>query len=274
MYDTHIHTNNSHDSKQTIDEVCQSAIEKGVKAISLTDHIDVFAYTEERNSQVICGTSKDAEYAKKTYGNDLMIFTGVEMGLYHYDIAMSKKLCNLIEPDIILGSVHSFMLDDEKVHFSKDVITAEAVPTDKLIKQVDKYFDEMLLTAETADIDVLCHLTYPMRYINGSYNRGLELDIYTDKIKKILQTIIKRNIALEINTARLGSDFDYPAPTFDIVKKHFDLGGRLVTIGSDAHTPSKITNGFDFVKSKLKDIGYNEYFYYDKRCPKSVKLGL
>ncbi len=264
MFDTHIHTCNSHDSEQTADQICQSAIEMGVSAVTLTDHIDVFAYSEERNTNVICGSAKDAEYAKIKYNGRLKILKGVEIGEAPYDMDTAKKICGLVDLDIILGSVHSFMIGDEKSHFSRDILDT-TIPMEKIEKQVDKYFDEMLLTAEIADIDVLCHLTYPLRYINGKYNRGLTLDAYKDKITRILKTLIKRQISLEINTAKVGTDFNYTAPTFDIIKKYYDLGGRLITLGSDAHTPQKIANGFDIVKKELKDIGFKEYFYYEKR---------
>ncbi|MBQ6999247.1 MAG: histidinol-phosphatase HisJ family protein [Clostridia bacterium] len=272
MFDTHIHTHNSHDSEQEIDALCRSAIEKGVNAVSLTDHIDVFAYSEEHNTKVITGSAKDADYAKSTYSEELKIFKGVEVGVYHYDSEMSKKICSLCELDIILGSVHSFMLNGEKVHFSRDNISEEVLSKEKLINQADAYFNEMLATAETADIDVLCHLTYPLRYINAKYNRNLDINIYSAKITQILKTLIERQIALEINTARVGTDFNYTAPTFDIVNEYYNLGGRLITIGSDAHTPEKIANGFDYVKTALKEIGFDKYYYFEKRRPKSVKL--
>lgn len=271
MFDTHIHTNNSHDSEQSIDALCRSAIEKGVKAVSLTDHADPYAYTEEHNTKVILGMLKDAEYAKKAYGNKLKILCGVEMGEYPYNIEMSKMLCNLAELDIILGSVHSFAMDNGKSHFSRDILD-ETVPMEKIAFQTDRYFDRILLTAKIADIDVLCHLTYPLRYINGKYKRGLDIGMYADKITKILKTIIERNIALEINTARLGTDFNYTAPTFDIVNEYYSLGGRLVTIGSDAHKPERIANGFAQVKKELKEIGFDEYHYFEKRKPQAVKL--
>lgn len=272
MFDTHVHTNNSHDCKQTIDELCQSTINKGVRVISLTDHIDVFAYTEEHNSSVICGSAADAEYAVKTYGDKLKIFKGTEVGMYHYDAAMSNKICNLVDLDIVLGSVHSFMMDGKKIHFSRDIISEDVAPIANLIAQMDQYFDEMLITAETADIDVLCHLTYPMRYINGRYNRNLELNIYADKITHILKTLIERQIALEVNTARVGTDFDYTAPTFDIIKEYYNLGGKMITLASDAHTPQRVAYGFDYVKKELKSIGFDKYFYFEKRKPQSVKL--
>ena len=272
MFDTHIHTHSSHDCEQEIDELCISAIEKGVTAVSFTDHIDVFAYTEEHNTNVICKSSEDADYANKTYGNKLKIFKGVEAGLYHYNADLSKKICDLCDLDIILGSVHSFLLNGKKIHFSRDDISQNAVSTEELIIQADAYFSEMLKTCETADIDVLCHLTYPLRYINAKYNRNLDINLYKVKITQILKTLIERQIALEINTARIGTDYNYTAPTFDIISEYKQLGGKLITIGSDAHKSDRIANGFKYVKKQLKGLGYGEYYYFEKRKPKFVKL--
>ncbi len=271
MFDTHTHTNTSHDSTQSIDELCLTAIEKGVKAISVTNHIDVYAYSEERNTEVIYKTDSEVLHAKSTYQGKLKVLVGTEIGEAHFNPELSRKLCKLVPLDVILGSVHSFPIGNEKSHFSRAILD-ESFPIEKIIEQLKLYYIELLSTAQAADIDVLCHLTYPMRYINGVYNRGVDIGICSDTIESILHTIIKRNIALEINTSNVGTDYNYTFPTFDIVEQYRNMGGKLITIGSDAHTPSRVANGFEYVKSKLKELGYNEYFYYEQRKPISVSI--
>ena len=186
MFDTHTHNNRSADSKQTIDELCQSAIAKGVQAISLTNHTDAFGVTEERNADIILGSTADAEYAQKIYGSRLKIFKGIEIGMYHYDCAKAQRLCRLVDLDIVLGSVHSFPFDGKTVCFSKDDLSESAVPLPDLIQYVNRYYEETLHTVENADIDALCHLTYPFRYTNGKYHRDLPLTQYAVPFTQIL----------------------------------------------------------------------------------------
>ena len=67
MYDSHIHTNASHDSQQTYDMICQSAIEKGLKGVTFTDHVDLLVYTDEKNTNTLKETVEYAQKAKKLY---------------------------------------------------------------------------------------------------------------------------------------------------------------------------------------------------------------
>jgi len=272
MFDTHTHTNHSLDSSQTIDALCQSAIAKGVQAVSLTDHVDVFLFSEEQNASTICESAADADYAQRTYGDRLRIFKGTEIGMFHHDIAHAQKLCHMVDPDIVLGSVHSFPFGEKMIRFSRDDLSEAMIPISDLSNYVDSYYDEMLKTAALADIDVLCHLTYPFRYTNGRYHRNLSPNLYTEKFTRILKILIERQIALEVNTARVGSDFDYTSPTFDIISEYYELGGRLITLGSDAHSSSNIANGFASVQNTLKSIGFREYFYFENRIAKAVAL--
>lgn len=272
MFDTHIHTCNSGDSKQTIDEICLTAIKKGLKCITITDHVDIEFTPEERNITCFLGSAKDASEAKKVYGDRIKVFFGTELAMPHASPDKAKKLCSLADMDIILGSVHLVRYKGRKIHLSDDDLSESAVSKEDIIGILDQYYDDIVAAAETADIDVLCHITYPFRYTNGKYNRGIDANLYSEKITRALKAIIKRNIALEVNTAKLGTAYNYTSPTFDIVEEYFNLGGRMITIGSDAHSPEFLANGFDYVKNELKKIGFTEYYYFEKRKPIAVKL--
>lgn len=270
MFDTHSHTLNSHDSKQSIEELCISAIEKGLKAITVTNHVDTFAYTEEHNSNVIYADIEDVKRAKAAFGDKLKILLGAEIGGYTRDIEQTKRLCSLADFDVILGSVHGFDLNREHIRFSRDVM--DETPMDKIIARAEEYYNKLIATAEQCDIDILCHITYPMRYINGRYGRNLDVMMFEDKFNRIFEIIIERGIALEINTSNLGTAYDYTSPNLELVEKYKNMGGKLISLGSDAHTPQKVGNGFKLVKNNLKDMGFEKYYYFEKRNPIEVML--
>lgn len=272
MYDTHIHTNCSHDSNQTIDEICLSAISKGLKAVSLTDHVDLLVYSDEKNRNTLLGTAECTRYAKKTYGDKLEIFAGIEIAMPILDMEKSKHYIDMVNADIVLGSVHSFMAGENLVRFPRDDLSEAAISVEDLYKHVGIYYENILALASKADIDVLCHLTYPIRYTNQKYGRNIEISVFSDILTEILKTIITRNIALEANTAKIEDNIDDLSPTCDILKQYYDMGGRMVTLGSDAHVCERIGNSFQAVKAKLADIGFDSYVYFKNRKPMFVSL--
>ena len=272
MYDTHIHTKASQDSEQTFDMICKSAIEKGLNAVSFTDHVDLLVYSDEKNRKTILDTAEYAKKAKQIYGDKLDVFTGIEFAMSTLDKKKEAEFINMTDTDIVLGSVHSFVADEKIIRFSRDDLSENIVSKEKLYKYIETYYNDILKMAAEADIDVLCHLTYPIRYTNKKYNRDIDIYKFSEILTKILKTIIDRGIALEINTGKFENDMVDLAPTPDIIQKYYELGGRLVTIGSDAHIPERIGNGFEAVKTLLKSIGFGSYVYFKNRSPIFVKL--
>ena len=154
------------------------------------------------------------------------------------------------------GDVHSFAAID----FSD-------MPRDIIEGLLDSYFDQMTEMAQKGDYDILCHITYPFRYINGRYGRNIDVMKYQSRIYDIFEILISRQKSLEINTASIGGrykDFDCPCPDEYFIQKYYDIGGRLVTLGSDTHTHT-VANGFDKVVPMLKKIGFDKITYFEKR---------
>lgn len=271
MFDTHTHTDSSPDSEQTIEQLCLSAIDKGLKAVTITNHTDVQQYSEKSNTNVIIKDIADTERAKKLFGDKIKILLGCELGSFAYDLAQSARLCALADFDVILSSIHGFDMPDGKhVHFSRDNLSA--VPMKTLIEYVDEYYNKLTEAAEKGDADVLCHATYPMRYVNGRYGRGVDIGLFESKIKNIFSILMRRGIALEINTANLGTPFNCTSPSIELVNVYKSMGGELITLASDAHSPEKVGNFFPFVAEELKKLGFKKYYYYEKRKPKAVLL--
>ena len=83
----------------------------------------------------------------------------------------------------------------------------------------------------------------------------------------ILSEIIRRGIALEVNTSCLDSGYDALMPDVDILKRYKQLGGYLITVGSDAHTAQRVAYGFEKTRAILRELGFRNIFYYRKRIP-------
>lgn len=253
--DCHTHTHFSHDSESDPVMTLKSA---GGRAIALTDHCDIEFCGE---MDVKTPIMQSAASAHKLDG----AYAGVEMGeaVWHRDTA--DDIISSERFDIVLGSVHAARYGKYTMPYS--AIDFSRFSQQEITGYLDSYFDDMLEMIRTTDFDVLSHLTCPLRYICGKYSIPVDLDGFSDKTDKILREIIKRGIALEVNTSCLGTAYDSLLPDIKIVKRYKELGGYLVTLGSDAHTPGRAAFGFTDTLGKLLRLGFKNVYHYENRIP-------
>ena len=114
-----------------------------------------------------------------------------------------------------------------------------------------------------SDFDTLGHMDYIVRYAPDpkEYDPHDFFEI-TDEIFKF---IIDKNIALEVNTSALKTSYGVINPSPVLLKRYKELGGSLLTVGSDAHSPEYQSFGFDEVAELLCDLGFREYATFEKR---------
>lgn len=271
MYDSHIHSNNSHDSKQSVDTVCRTAIEKGLKSVSICDHADMcFAVglgTYEQMKKCI----REVAEAREKYKEQLKVLQGIEMAEYYDEEALSKKILALCDYDVILSSVHTVITEDFPDSYSR-INFAEPLPEAKIDSLMKKYFEKMRNMTETTSFDVLTHINCPIRYINGKYGRGYDILKFKKEISEILEMIIAKDIALELNTSGVNGTIDGLMPSLEIFDIYKKMNGKLITLGSDAHVSENIGKGFDVTKEFLLSQGFKCYHYYEKRKP--IEVGL
>jgi len=166
----------------------------------------------------------------------------------------------------VIGSVHSVgPVSTARNDYS-------AMSQKELIGCLDRYFDAVLAMLEYGNPDILAHLTYPLRYINGKFGRGLDWRKLERKIQTILGQIIEKNIALEVNTSCLGTDYDELLPNTEILRLYLQMGGKLLTLGSDAHKPERLGKGFIQTIPLLKTLGVTELQYVKNRQFHSYKI--
>lgn len=152
-------------------------------------------------------------------------------------------------------------------------IRKKCVPLNKIVEYLNRFFNDLLTMIDFLDFDILAYLTCPLRYITGKYGIKVDLSCFESKIQQILEKIIEKRIALEMNTSsvdRLGEFM----PPMDIIKKYYDLGGRLITLGSDAHTTECASIYFREALICLREIGFENIYYYQNRIPHPLALSM
>lgn len=95
---------------------------------------------------------------------------------------------------------------------------------------------------------------------------------YYDYIDTALRMLIEKGKGIEINTAGLKYGLKYPNPCPDILKRYRELGGEIITTGSDAHQTEYVAHRFDVIEDMLKGAGFGYYTVFERRKPVFIKL--
>ena len=118
--------------------------------------------------------------------------------------------------------------------------------------------------SEEGDFDCLAHIDYFKKHC-AKQNLPDLYEEYQPTIKKVLKNVIRRGKGIEINTACMGSILEDTMPGMEILRMYKELGGRIITAGSDSHRPERIGYGFDRVYQMLKEAGFDSISIYKNR---------
>lgn len=257
IVDLHTHTSFSHDSDADIDAMCRSAIEKGASVLAFTDHFDVWETHTKKGSTYNGPAAREAILsAKKRYSADLRVLYGIELGEAVEFAEEANALLAENPFEFVIGSLHALPYDQDL--FYTWGIRNRSI--EEMQAEFSVYLDALAEIAELPAIHTLAHLTYPLRYAANN-NKLFDIAPYQAQIDRILLILIRRRIALEINTSGLRQKIGVTLPTVDILKRYYSLGGRLITIGSDAHRPEDVGAGIRETAKTLQAIGFEHVMY-------------
>lgn len=264
LTDCHLHSFISFDSDCPIENIIQSAIKLELNSICFTEHYDL-DFPEEYNMNFSFDIDKyfhTINALKNKYFKDIELLAGIELGLMPH---LNNSINNLIGDykfDYIIGSTH--VIDNKDPYYpeywaNKDV--KEAFIT---------YFKTSLNNINNIhNFDAFGHLDYISRYDETKSYNALDYKEYIDEILKLL---IEKDKALEINSAGLKKNLHTTNPDLYVIKRYKELGGHLITIGSDSHDSQYIAYGFDKVRDILINAGFKHYNIYKNRKAYEISL--
>lgn len=267
-FDTHTHTRHSCDCQKEPEDAIIAAINNGLSGISITDHSDLRLFYKFDIPTELPQSGKDTDILREKYKGQIEIFSGIEIS----DAASPKYRDRLPtalafhDYDIVLASVHIIDLDGKDCELSSQDFSG--FDSETLHRILHIYFEYMLTTVYENQFSTLCHVTYPLRYINGAYGRGITLDRHMNRIEEIFKVIIDKNTALEINTARCTKENPFAfCPEKELLELYLSLGGRMFTLGSDSHIAGSEGRCFKEAANFLKDHGINGCYYFKNKKP-------
>ena len=269
LADFHLHSEHSTDSEAPIADMIKSAVDKGLKTICFTEHMDKgFPGCEKYPAPAfevnVDSYLYDLVTKKKEFEKDIEVYFGLEMGLQESVFKENAIVARSHEFDFIIGSIHLVEGKDVYEPDFFDEITGKAAVT--------RYFKTILSNIKRfQNFDVLGHMDYIVRRLPEGEDFYKPSD-YSDIIDEILTFLVENEKGIELNTSQLLKGFKNANPHIDILKRYKELGGDIITIGSDAHKPENVGAKFDVAEEIMKDVGFKYYCVYSNRIANYQKL--
>ena len=287
LFDCHCHTWNSPDSKSAPEQLCETAIEKGLAGLAFTDHCNVNYWPNQDVLTIVSNSISDAKRMQTLYGDRITVLRGVELGNHTYNAEITRRVLELQDYDIIVGSVHAVKYDGWERNIAK--MDFEQFPEEWVQGYLDAYFRETLRMAAEEDIDAVAHFTFGVRYMACRDGIVIDMSPHWNTIEETLRQMLKRSVALEMNSNNIVPRMEIAGQArieysgrncicsvaeidMEIARRYYELGGRLITLGSDSHAPDRVGRAFDQVVDKLKNIGFEKAHYFRNRQPISYSL--
>ncbi len=264
IIDMHTHTDNSFDGNHSTMYMCENACAKGLRAIAFTDHIEVDFYREKNFDKTAVQSFFDVTKARSAFNGKLVVCAGIELGQPTYDTETAQEIISERDYDFVIGSIHNLRGEEDfwYLDYSKYDI-------DKLLSE---YFDELCTLAAWGKFDTMAHVTYPLRYIVGEHGIPVDMAKYQPKVDEALRLLVENDRALEINTSGLRQKIGRTMPDEDVVKRFKELGGKMITIGSDAHYAEHLGAGIETGMDIAKRCGFNSVTLFQKRNPIEIPI--
>lgn len=228
MFDFHMHSTVSYDGHNTSEEMARAALAAGIRELCFTDHLD---YDPQGRMRMDFETDRYNAAYDTLEVPGLIIRRGAEFGMLRDNAQVLKQDLQRRHFDFIIGSCH--FVEDLDIYF-------QPFWENKTMEQAERLYLEEVLACVSVhdDFDVLGHLTYISKAMSNPTHRPVAYESYRDLVDEILRTLAKKGKGIEVNTS--GKDrCGVFLPEKEYLHRFRELGGRIVTVGSDAHDTAR-----------------------------------
>lgn len=275
--DYHVHTEFSDDSIYPLERVVQDAVYLGLDEICITDHVDYGVKVDWDSGQEVCYRNgeplanvnypryvESIQQVRNLYDGKITVRMGMEFGVQTHTIPQFKVLFRRYPFDFIILSIHQV---EDKEFWTQDFQKGRTQR-----EYNERYYEEMLQVVQVyKDYSVLGHMDLIKRYDQkGNY----PFEKTKPFVAEILKIIIADGKGIEINTSSHRYGLKDSMPSTDLLKLYRNLGGSIVTIGSDSHKPGQLGAYWREAVQLLDALGFQQFCTYDKMNPIFHKLCL
>ncbi len=279
--DYHVHCEFSDDSVYPLLAVCRDAVALGLEQICFTDHVDygVKPDVDEYRRDPSLARLEDGEpvlnvdypryfaaieAAQAEFAGKLTIKAGLELGVQSHLVDRNHALFKTWEDklDFVICSIHEV---GDLEFWTGDFQRGRTQRGYNMA-----YYEELLRVVQTfKDYSVLGHLDLIRRYDPAG---EFPFEETRDVVAAILEQVIADGKGIELNTSSFRYGLPDLQPSTDVLRLYHDLGGRVLTLGSDSHKPEHLGAHICGCHERLRDLGFTEFCVYERMEPSFLPL--
>ena len=271
LADYHVHTEFSDDSTYPMEAVVKDAIGLGLDEICVTDHVDYGIKADWDSGQEILYRhgepmanvdypryAAEIERMRELYGGQLTVKMGMEFGVQVHTIPRFEALFRRYPFDFIILSIHQV---EDKEFWTQDFQKGRTQR-----EYNERYYEEMLRVVRAyKNYSVLGHMDMIKRYDKA---RIYPFEEVRPMVAEILKTVIADGKGIELNTSSHRYGLTDSMPSAALLQLYKDLGGSIVTIGSDSHAPAHLGTCLEEAKTQLRELGFRRFCTYEEMEPR------
>lgn len=267
--DMHVHTRWSSDSSVPVREQIERAAALGMKQICITDHQDfdapkfppdyfTFLIDDKGDDDTVKKYVDDILEIKDEYAGRIEVLAGIELGIQPHLTEKLNAFADRFPFDFIIGSTHTFcgMDAEDKRHY-------ENVDVEEAVRQY--FMDELANVKGFKKFDVAGHMDFVLRYGPGAAET-FTYGKYADVIDEILKELIQSGRGIECNTSKFKAK-NMINPDREIIRRYAELGGEIITFGSDSHVSERLGEGFKEAGEIVRECGLKYYAVFRQHKP-------
>ena len=248
-------------------DMAAAAVAAGLDELCFSDHVDTVDWKTYAPVDTFPWEKALAQLAeaRRLWGDRIRLKLGAELGEAYMAFDRADRLVDGAPPlDFTIGSVH--MLGERYGY--RDLYYVEAGDAAHYRDVIDSYLEEMRKLAQWGRFNVLGHLTLPLRYINENFHAGLTFADHREQVEELFRIIIPKGIGIECNTNRGNA----PLPDIPELTLYRRMGGEIVTLGSDAHTPDHVGCCIRERQALLRQCGFTYFTTFEGGKPAFHRL--
>ena len=262
LFDGHVHTNFSFDSTEPMENVVKTAKAIGLSGVTITDHYNPDCPVEAYRAVL---DPPDAYYEtmeriRSEQDGSFRLLRGLETNVLP---ELNRERCSRVahshDFDCLIMGIHSN---------AEQLFCYEPSDTDEAVSEFNKYYSYILkCVTEYKDFDTLAHLNFFDRFVSFRPDPSL----FEDMTDEIFLTLIRDGKALEVNTSKQDNKEVTDKMRY-FLRRYIDLGGTMVTVGSDAHRADRLAQHFPDAFRMIREAGLDHYTVFIERKPVSVAI--
>ena len=271
LSDYHTHTTFSQDAEDTMEAMAAAHLSAGMKAICFTDHADDCLIPTDVTYPLNLYFEKEKlglydEYlrVRDKFAGKLDVRLGMELSSPDQNTEKAALLTTLLPFDFIIGSVHNIAGEN-------DFYFIEYTSKAQCAELIDRYLADHLKMLAVGGFDVIGHIGYCVKYM-AKQGIMINMDDWLDAIKTVLTAAIDKGIGIEVNTSGMRSVMNGSIPSPAVIKMYRQLGGEIITTGSDSHNVRDAGAGIAEATEIIKNAGFEYVTVFKNRKPEYIRI--